>query len=52
MDNSKKPITYWLKAMWWFTIRKSGVNTVNLKELLGFGSYDTARYWLQKLTYE
>jgi ISXO2-like transposase domain len=35
--------------MWWFTTRKSGVNTVNLQELLGFGSYGTAWHWLQKL---
>ena len=49
MDSSKKPITYWFKAMWWFTTRKSGVNAVNLKELLGFGSYNTAWCWLQKL---
>ena len=49
MDSSKKPITYWFKAMWWFTTRKSGVNAVNLKELLGFGSCGTAWTWLQKL---
>jgi len=49
MDSSKKPITYWFKAMWWFTTRKSGVNAVNLKELLGFGSYGTAWCWMQKL---
>jgi len=49
MDSSKKPITYWFKAMWWFTTRKSGVNAVNLKDLLGFGSYETAWNWLQKL---
>ncbi|MGB5985936.1 MAG: IS1595 family transposase, partial [Desulfobacterales bacterium] len=49
MDSSKKPITYWFKAMWWFTTRKSGVNAVNLKELLGLGSYQTAWSWLQKL---
>ena len=35
--------------MWWFTTRKSGVNAVNLKALLGFGSYGTAWSWLQKL---
>ena len=34
MDSSKKPITYWFKAMWWFTTRKSGINAVNLKEAL------------------
>ena len=49
MDSSKKPITYWFKAMWWFTTRKTGVNAVNLKQLLGFGSYETAWIWLQKL---
>ncbi len=49
MDSSKKPITYWFKAMWWFTTRKSGFNAVNLQELLGFGSYNTAWAWLQKL---
>ena len=49
MDSSKKPITYWFKAMWWFTTKKSGINAVNLKELLGFGSYATAWHWLQKL---
>ena len=49
MDSSKKPITYWFKAMWWFTTRKSGINAVNLKELLGFGSYATAWHWLHKL---
>ena len=49
MDSSKKPITYWFKAMWWFTTRKTGVNAVNLQQLLGFGSYETAWIWLQKL---
>jgi len=49
MDSSQKPITNWFKAMWWFTTRKSGINAVNLKELLGFGSYATAWHWLQKL---
>ena len=49
MDSSKKPITYWFKAMWWFTTRRSGINAVNLKELLGLGSYATAWTWLQKL---
>ena len=49
MDSSKKPITYWFKTLWWFTTRKSGVNGVNPKELLGLGSYHTAWCWLQKL---
>jgi len=49
LQNSKKPIASWFKAMWWFTTRKSGVNAVNLKDLLGLGSYETAWSWLQKL---
>ena len=49
MHGTKKPLTYWFKAMWRFTTRKSGVNAVNLKELLGLGSYQTAWAWLHKL---
>ena len=49
MHDSKKPITYWFRAMWWFTTRKSGVNAINLQDLLGFGCYVTAWSWLQKL---
>ena len=32
MHGTKKPITYWFKAMWWFTTRKSCVSAVNLQE--------------------
>jgi len=46
---TRKSLTIWFKAMWWFTTRRSGVNAVNLKELLGFGSYETAWTWLHKL---
>jgi transposase-like protein len=49
MHGTKKPLTYWFKAMWWFTSRKSGVNAINLMDLLGFGSYQTAWLWLHKL---
>jgi len=49
MHATKKPLVYWFKDMWWFTTRKSGVNTANLKELLGLGSYQTAWTWLHKL---
>lgn len=49
MDSSNKPIINWFKTIWWFTTRKSGINAVNLKELLGFGNYGTAWCWLQKL---
>lgn len=46
---TKKPLTIWFKALWWFSTRKSGVNAVELQDLLGLGSYRTAWCWLQKL---
>jgi hypothetical protein len=49
LHGTKKPLRDWFKALWWFTTRKSGVNAINLKDLLGLGSYQTAWRWLQKL---
>jgi len=49
MHGTRKPLVMWFKAMWWFTTRKSGVNAINLQDLLGLGSYNTAWLWLQKL---
>jgi len=46
---TRKPLTTWFKALWWFSTRKSGVNAVNLQQLLDLGSYKTAWEWLQKL---
>jgi transposase-like protein/predicted RNA-binding Zn-ribbon protein involved in translation (DUF1610 family) len=46
---TKKPLTVWFKALWWFSTHKSGVNAVALQDLLGLGSYRTAWCWLQKL---
>jgi transposase-like protein len=46
---TKKPLTVWFKALWWFSTRKSGVNAVALQDSLGLGSYRTAWCWLQKL---
>lgn len=49
LEGTRKPLIAWFKAMWWFTTRKSGVNAINLQDLLGLGSYHTAWNWLQKL---
>ena len=49
MHGTRRPLSAWFKAMWWFTTRKSGVNAVNLMDLLGLGSYSTAWSWLHKL---
>jgi hypothetical protein len=46
---TRKPLTLWFKALWWFSTRKASVNATALQELLGLGSYQTAWCWLQKL---
>lgn len=46
---TRKPLTLWFKALWWFSTRKSGINATALQELLGLRSYQTAWCWLQKL---
>lgn len=46
---TRKPLTLWFKALWWFSTRKSGINATALQELLGLRSYQTAWSWLQKL---
>jgi len=49
IENSKKPLTLWFKAIFLVSFQKSGVNAMNLKCLLGLGSYQTAWTWLQKI---
>jgi hypothetical protein len=49
LHGNRKPLRDWVRALWWFTTRKSGGNAINLKDLLGLGSYQTAWRWLHKL---
>jgi len=35
--------------MWWVVAQKTGASAYNLKDFMGFGSYETAWTWLQKL---
>lgn len=48
-NGTRKKLTLWFKALWWFTTRKTGISALTLKALLGLGSYDTAWTWLHKL---
>jgi len=48
MQKSKKPLKFWFKAIWLFTMSKRGVNAKDLERQLGL-SYPTAWLWLQKL---
>jgi hypothetical protein len=35
--------------MWWVAAQKTGASAYNLMDFMGFGSYETAWTWLQKL---
>lgn len=43
------PLSVWFRAMWWVTSQKNGASALNLKRILGLGSYETAWMLLHKL---
>ena len=49
LENTKKPLTLWFRAIFLTAFQKSGINAVNLQNMLGLGSYATAWTWLQKI---
>lgn len=48
-QESKKPLLLWFHIMWWVVAQKTGASAYNLKDFMGFGSYQTAWLWLHKL---
>src|SRR5437763_2894976 len=46
---SHTPLSAWFAAVWFVTSQKNGVSAQGLKDVLGFGSYETAWAWLHKL---
>lgn len=46
---SHTPISTWFAAAWFVTSTKNGMSALALQNQLGFGSYETAWAWLQKL---
>lgn len=48
-QESKKPLLLWFHIMWWIVAQKTGASAYNLKDFMGFGSYETAWTWLHKL---
>lgn len=48
-QESKKPLLLWFHIMWWVVAQKTGTSAYNLKDFMGFGSYETAWQWLHKL---
>ena len=49
MEDIRKPLLMWLKAMWWVCTQKIGGSVKGLQRQLGQGSYQTAWAWLHKL---
>jgi transposase-like protein len=48
-EKTRKPLLLWFHIMWWVVAQKTGTSASNLKDFMGFGSYETAWVWLQKL---
>jgi hypothetical protein len=48
-QDSKLPLTVWIRAMWQVTAQKNGVSAMGLQRVLGLGSYKTAWTVLHKL---
>ena len=46
---SRLPLKTWFAAMWFVCASKSGVSAMTLQRSFGFGSYETAWVWMQKL---
>jgi transposase-like protein len=46
---TRKPLLLWFHIMWWIVAQKTGASANNLKDFMGFGSYETAWAWLHKL---
>jgi transposase-like protein len=49
LQDTRKPITMWFRAMWYVTNQKNGTSALGLQRALGLGSYQTAWTWLHKL---
>ena len=47
--DTRKPLRLWFHVMWFMMAQRNGVSAKNLKEALGFGSYQTIWGWLHKL---
>ena len=46
---TRKPLLLWFHVVWWVVAQKTGTSAHNLKDFMGFGSYETAWAWLHKL---
>lgn len=49
LQDSKLPLTLWIRALWHVTNQKNGISALGLQRALGLGSYKTAWTVLHKL---
>lgn len=49
LQDTRKPLRLWFRAMWYITSQKSGVSALGLQRVLGFNRYETVWMWLHKL---
>lgn len=49
LQDTKKPLRLWFRAIWQITTQKYGANALGLQRVLGLGSYHTSSLWLHKL---
>jgi transposase-like protein len=48
-QDTRKPLVLWFRAIWYVTSQKHGTSAVNIQQILGLQSYQTAWTWLHKL---
>jgi transposase-like protein len=48
-QDTRKSLILWFHIIWWVVAQKTGVSASNMKDFMGFGSYETVWTWLQKL---
>jgi hypothetical protein len=48
-DKSRLGLRKWFQVIWYVVNQTGGVSALGLQRVLGFGSYETAWAWLQKL---
>ena len=48
-QGTRKPLLLLFHIIWWVVAQKTGASAYNLKDFMGFGSYETAWVWLHKL---
>jgi hypothetical protein len=49
LEKTRKPLKMWSRAVFEISTRRTGISAKDLQRIMGFGPYDMAWTWLQKL---